>query len=125
MAIRLHVTAVPGLNVMTAIRSSPEGRGQTKDHWAKPKIQALNPGWARRDLLERHDLHGDRADHDEPRRHRREHAHFTACEDRYRGYKRTPSDGNRQHECRNGVIAERRVLKPLVIALNDRTKLLG
>jgi len=83
---------------MTAILSYPEGRGQTKDHQAKPKIQALNPVWARRNLLERHDLHGERADHDEPRRHRREHAHFTACEDRYRGYKRTPSGDNRNLE---------------------------
>jgi hypothetical protein len=69
---------MPDLQVMTAMLSHPEVRGQPGDQQAKPKVQALNPGYP---LLEYHDLHDDKSGHDQSRHYRQKYALFAACED--------------------------------------------
>jgi len=105
----LRVTDLPGLEVMTAKLSHPEGSSLHGYRQAKPKVQAFDPGDS---LLEHHDLSDNPSGHDESSHYRREDALFAACEDQHSGDERTPSDANRQEKGGNGVIAEWRVLEP-------------
>src|SRR2546421_12174076 len=95
----LRVTDMPDLQVITAILSHPEVRGQSRDQGTKSKVQVLNPGYP---LLEHHNLHDDIPGHDGSRHHRREYAHFVASEDRYGGQERTPPYATCHHQPRDG-----------------------
>src|SRR5271166_3405711 len=85
------------------VLNRPEVHGKSGDHQTETKVEDLNPGYS---LLEHHDLHDGVPRRDQSRHERRQYAYTATGKDRYCSEESTPAYTNRQHQCRNSVVAE-------------------